>query len=410
MKKRGFITIFMVLGLLFSSQAMAELTPVQTLGKLLYFDKDLSMNQNQACATCHHPSSGYADPLNSKQPYDFPVSLGSDTSLNGGRNAPTSSYAAFIPVFSWENRFMGGQFLDGRADTLKGQAKGPFLNPVEMAMADEAAVITALVDTGKKKAARYQQLFLQVFNIDLSAIDTSWNSPEVVDAYDKAAEAIGQFEQTFNLSPFTSKFDYYLAGKAALTAAELRGLEIFENPQQGNCSACHPSQARVTEDGRIIPPLLTDFSYHNLGVPKSTNPLISDFPIDNGLGARDNLDGYYPAIEKTVLPDGSVLFPTETGKFRVSSLRNISRTAPYSHNGFFATSEEIVHFLNTRDVHAENWPPPEVAENINMADLGALGLSPQDEADLVAFLYTLTDGYGNTTPANFILPPMTPLK
>jgi cytochrome c peroxidase len=411
MKNRGLLLlqITTLLLLLMVSGASAALTPVQHLGKILYFDQYLSLNQNQACASCHHPSARFADPLNLKFPYDFPVSLGSDPTLNGGRNAPTAAYAAFTPVFAWNNGFSGGQFWDGRANSLKDQAKGPFLNPVEMGMADEAAVIGAIADPGNKNFKLYLKLFWQVYGINLRSLDTSLVSPEILAAYDKTAEAIASFEQTCRFTSFSSKYDYYLAGQARLSAMELRGLEVFENPALGNCAACHPNQARVLPDGRILPPLFTDFTYDNLGVPKNLNPLIADNPVDYGLGARSNLNLYNPALSPELLPDGASVYLSEAGKFRVSSLRNTLRTAPYSHNGYFATLEEIVHFYNTRDVAAENWAPPEVALNVNMTELGNLGLSPQQEADLVAFIRTLTDGYGRGMPPNFVLPEITAL-
>lgn len=412
MKKSTKILLILIFSLLLpATQVIAGLTPLQTLGELLYFDKHLSLNQNQSCATCHHPKAGYADPLNAEFPYDYPVSFGSDPSLNGGRNAPTSSYAAFIPLFAWDatqNRFLGGQFWDGRAPTLKDQAKGPFLNPVEMGMLDEADVVAAMIEPDNKRANDYLRLFRQLFDIDLTTVDTTWNSPEAVSAYDKAAEAIGSYEQSFDFTSFTSKYDYYLAGKADLNAAEFRGLDIFENPELGNCAACHPSQATVTPEG-IVPPLFTSFAYENLGIPKNPNLMLAGFPIDYGLGARADLDSFNPELEQVVLDDGSVLYPSESGKFRASSLRNIFRNAPYTHNGYFATLEELVNFFNTRDIPEENWPEPEVADNLT-SELGDLGLTPQQEADLVAFLKTLNDGYAAQTPENFVLPPMVPLN
>lgn len=391
MKKCGIFTLFAVCCLLFASQALAGLSPAQKLGELLYFDKHLSLYQNQSCASCHHPSAGYADPLNAALPEDNPVSLGSDETLNGGRNAPTSSYAAFIPVFELDtiDGYIGGQFWDGRADTLKDQAKGPFLNSVEMAMADDAAVIAAMIDPNNKRADDYLKLFNQVYNIDLLTAEASV-------AYDKVAEAIGEFEQTFEFVPFTSKYDYFLAGKANLSTNEMDGLAVFDSA----CASCHPSQAEITNNGKIIPPLFTKFTYENIGVPANGHEMFDEYPTDNGLGGRTD-------------PDGEILFPNENGKFRISSLRNIERTAPYSHNGLFATLDAMVNFLNTRDVPEADWAAPEVAKNVMIAEpgeLGDLGLSPQDETDLVAFLKTLNDGYGNQTPSNFVLPVMTPLN
>jgi len=413
MKMRTVLGILLTLSLLLTSQAMAAQNPVEKLGKLLYFDNYLSLNQNQACATCHHPSARFADPLNNRFPFDYPVSFGSDNTLNGGRNAPTASYAAYIPLFDWnavDGLFFGGQFWDGRAPTLKDQAKGPFLNPVEMAMADEAAVIAALVDRGNPKNRLYQRLFQQVYGINLQAIDTTWNSPEVLAAYDKLAEAIATFEQTQLFSPFSSKYDYYLAGQTTLTAQELNGLAIFEDPIRGNCAACHTSQPVINADGTIVPPMFTDFTYDNLGIPKSSNPLIAAFPVDYGLGARTNLNLFNPDLALGVLPNGNSGYPSEAGKFRVSTLRNLDKTAPYGHNGFFPTLADIVHFYNTRDVVAENWATPEVDLNVNRVELGNLGLTPQDETDLIAFLLTLKDGFRDAPPASYVLPPVTPLN
>jgi len=369
--------------------AAFAMTPQERLGKLLYYDTYLSLNQNQACASCHHQRAGYADPDNLRDPYNNVVSLGSDITLNGGRNAPTSAYAAFTPVFFWDaaaGLYVGGQFWDGRADTLKDQAKGPFLNPVEMGMADEAAVIAAIASHGNPNYNQYVKLFQSVYGVNLRAIDYT-NEPQILGIYNQVAEAIGTFEQTTRFTEFSSKYDYYLAGLTALSAQELSGLALFEGV--AGCAGCHPSQAMLNPDGTIVPPLFTDHTYDNLGVPKSTNPLIAGNDIDYGLGGRLN--------------DAA-----ENGKFRVSTLRNIAVTAPFAHNGYFATLAEIVNFYNTRDVGS--WDPPEVADNVNTNELGDLGLTPQDEADLVAFLMTLTDGFAPAMPATFVLPPVTPLN
>ncbi|MBI4793628.1 MAG: cytochrome-c peroxidase [Deltaproteobacteria bacterium] len=386
MKKKFFGTAVLtgMVVLAGASSAMA-LTAQEKLGQMLYFDKYLSLNHNQSCASCHHQSAGWADPLNAAMPDVYPVSLGSDRTLNGCRNAPPSGYAAFSPVFDLQ-MLVGGQFWDGRADTVKDQAKGPFLNPVEMAMPDEAAVIAAIADKNNPKSRAYQIFFKQAYGVNLKSIDYMDNAL-ILDLYDKVAEAIGSFEQTKRLTSFTSKYDYYLAGMTTLEDQEARGLAIFEG--KGGCNACHPSAPQVNADGTITPPLFTDFTYDNLGVPKSDNVLLANCPIDLGLGGRLN-------------------DPAQDGKFKVSSLRNIEMSAPYTHNGYFATLQDIVHFYNTRD--NGTWPAPEVAANVNTIELGNLGLSAQEEADLVVFLQTLTDGFGNKMPDNFVLPTITPLQ
>jgi len=340
-----------------------------TLGKLLYFDRNLSANQDQACASCHDPNAGWADPLNVRLPVQFQFSAGSFTDLFGGRNAPPAGYAMFSPPFFFDaaaGLYTGGQFWDGRAATLKDQAKGPFLNPVEMAMADETAVIAALKDPANPNAVDYQFYFLQLYGIDLSAIDTTpvvppaVQVPAVITAYDKLAQAIGEFEKTEIFAPFSSKWDEVQAGNATFTPLEAQGELLFNTKAQ--CNLCHPG------------PLFTDFTYDNLGIP----PLNGDYTNpDLGLGAGDN--SLVAAID----------LPLQEGKFKVSSLRNIAMTPPYGHNGFFATLKEIVHFYNTAG--DGTWPAPEVNVNVNRGELGNLLLTPQEEDAVVAFLKTLTD-------------------
>jgi len=338
----------------FASAKSASTTNEQRLGRLIYFDKSLSNPVGMSCASCHLPKAGYADP-----DQGLPVSEGAVPGLFGGRNAPSAAYAAFSPVFGQDpttGLYIGGQFWDGRAATLEDQAKGPFLNPVEMINTMEG-VVQAVRDSN------YAWLFKLVYGPD------SLDNTEA--AYDLIAKAIATFERSAQVNRFSSKYDYYLKGMVALSDQEQSGLALFNG--KGNCSACHPS---TSVDG-TTPPLFTDFSYDNLGVPQNMEfPFYlmdpSPYP-DNGLGA--------------IVGDTA-----QNGKFKVMSLRNIALTAPYSHNGYFKSLQEIVHFYNTRDVPGM-WPPPDVSENLNTAEVGNLGLTEQEEADIVAFLLTLTDGY-----------------
>lgn len=327
----------------------------EMLGRMLFFDENLSNPPGQSCASCHHPAAAFADPDSA-----IPVSEGVIAGRFGGRNTPSAAYAAYSPNFYFntvDGLWMGGQFWDGRASDLVAQAKGPFLNPVEMNNTKDG-VIQAV------RTSNYASLFRQVYgNNSLSDVDM---------AYDLVARAIASFERTKMLNKFTSKYDYYLQGKVSLTKQELRGLKLFESPKKGNCAACHPT---TSPDG-VTPPLLTDYSYDNLGVPK--NPEIEELigepvPVDFGLGVIVN-------------------DPAEYGKFKVSSLRNVAMTAPYAHNGYFKTLKDIVHFYNTRDVDP-SWPAPEYADTVNHDELGNLKLTSKEEDDIVAFLLTLTDGH-----------------
>lgn len=336
-----------------SLMAEKKLTLEQQLGKKIFFDKNLSSPVGESCASCHDIKTSLTDPIQSS-----PVSLGAVSGRKGTRNAPSAAYSAFAPNFhfdSEEGLYIGGQFLDGRAANLKEQAKGPFLNPDEMNNADEQSVIN------KIKNSQYANLFQQVFG------EKVFDDP--VQAYDKMAQAIVAFENTPSFNRFTSKYDYFLAGRVSLTEQEQKGLELFEDENKGNCAACHISK---TEDGSL--PLLTDYTYDNLGTPSNPDILVlkgADF-VDLGLG-------------ETV---GS----EENGKFKVPSLRNVAKTAPYMHNGVFSDLKEVVDFYNTRDVD-DKWAPPEVAENVNTDELGDLKLTDEEVDAIVVFMRTLTDGY-----------------
>ena len=266
------------------------------VGKLIYFDANLSTPKGQSCASCHSPDTGFAEPHAA-----FPVSQGVNPHLFGNRNAPSVAYAAYSSDFRFDPddaTYIGGQFWDGRAADLVEQAKGPFLNPLEMANPDKATVVASLHDSN------YAFLFERLFGADV------WDDIEA--AYEHAAQAIAQYEKSGEVNRFASKYDQYLAGTADLSTAELRGLQVFESPNKGNCAACHPSRAASD----ATPPLFTDFSYDNLGVPKNpANPFyalpVARNPdgvnyVDLGLGgalgdteAKRKIQGSHSAQRRT---------------------------------------------------------------------------------------------------------------
>lgn len=333
----------------------------QALGKQLFFDASLSSPPGQSCSSCHLPTAGFADPDS-----EIPVSRGVHPERFGNRNTPTAAYAAFSPEFHFDKEegiFIGGQFYDGRSATLKDQAKQPFLNPVEMANADATSVVA------KVSQAEYADDFKAVYG------ETIFN--DVEQAFDSIADAIASFERSAEVVPFSSRFDLFVAGEVMLTEQELRGLELFNREDKANCAACHPS----TNDDPATPALFTDFSYDNLGAPANPDSpfLTQDVEFNpDGAGFVDfGLGGELADI-------------AENGKFKVPTLRNISLTAPYMHNGVFATLEEVLDFYSDRDADAV---VPEVADNVNRDELGALGLTAQEKSDIVAFLKTLSDGF-----------------
>lgn len=356
------------------SISAATLTDVETLGKLIYESPLLSWDNTQSCATCHSGAVGYAD--------DTAVSLGDDLVSTGGRNAPTSAYAGFSPLLhlNQAGEWVGGMFWDGRAtgwtlgDPLAEQALGPFLSPLEQNNASPQVVVD------KVKASSYKDLFAEVCAAN-----------EGMDPYEVIGRSIAAYERSAEVSPFTSKYDYWLKGKARLTGQERLGLALFKG--KAMCSACHISEPGM--DGS--PPLFTDFTYDNLGIPRNPlNPFYNEPDwnpdgenwVDTGLGGFLQAAGY----------DATVWGP-EWGKQKVPTLRNVDRrpsmffVKAYGHNGYFKSLYSIVHFYNARDVAWANWPDPEVPVNVNDQELGNLRLTVGEEIAIVAFLRTLSDGY-----------------
>lgn len=344
-----------------STTAPEEATEV-SLGRTIFFDKNLSSNANQSCATCHHPLAGFADPNSFKE---TPVSEGSVTGAFGNRNAPTSAYASFAPDFRLTtstqtseeaSKYEGGQFLDGRSIDLVEQAKAPFLNPVEMNNVDEAEVVNKVMNSS------YADDFRSVFG------ETAFDN--VSDAYTNIATAIAAFESATEMNPFTSKFDAFQADPVSnpLTDPELRGFNLFKATDRAKCVNCH-----TIENPTGGPALFTNFKYFNIGTP--SNPDNPSSTQDLGLGGvTSELD--------------------QDGKFKVPTLRNIELTAPYMHNGRYQTLEEVI---NHYDIFGDGNIFPEVNRNIapemNEDTFTVLGFSTQETADLVAFMKTLTDGY-----------------
>ncbi|MEW8086784.1 MAG: cytochrome c peroxidase [Candidatus Thiodiazotropha endolucinida] len=349
-----------------STISMAE------LGKRLFFDTNLSSGSNQSCGTCHDPDNGFADPRVS---VTSPVSEGSVGGEFGDRNAPTAAYASFAPSFGevadqdqtpeTNSNYQGGQFLDGRAVDLVEQAKGPFLNPVEMNNTSEAEVVA------KVQNSDYSSDFIAVFGMD------AFNDTTM--AYHNIATAIAAFEASSEVNRFSSKFDAYLMGSYTMTASEQRGFDLFMDAEVTKCANCH------TVGDTPETSLFTNFRYYNIGTPINLNNpayLADNSFIDIGLGASSAIAASDRAGER--------------GKFKVPTLRNVELTAPYMHNGVYATLEEtVLHYdiqvanlFITPEVNDEN-----IAAEMNAGTFVGLGLSDQDRADLVNFMKTLTDGY-----------------
>jgi cytochrome c peroxidase len=421
------IMIGMGVTMLFTGPAMlpaqGDLSPTEEVGKSIFFDTNLSINKNQACAVCHGPSAGWTGPTASINEHGA-VYEGSITGRFGNRKPPSAAYATPSPIlhFVIEKKgalFVGGNFWDGRATGEKlgnpaaDQAQGPFLNPAEQALPDDACVVYRVC------LASYPIKFADVYP---GACDMAWPpaadvetacstergtvplSPEerakVNVAYNNVGLAIAAYENSSEVNRFTSKYDYYLKGLVKLTSQEHQGLGLFMG--KGKCANCHVLDRRGPK-GK--PPLLTDFTYDNLGVPANPeNPVYTYDPgfVDYGLGEF---------LETR--PEWSAYSEDNLGKQKVPTLRNVAlKPSPgfvkaYAHNGYFKSLKGIVHFYNTRDVlprcpgpfteaqalAAGCWPAPEVAENVNTSELGNLRLTGAQEDAIVSFLEAFSDGF-----------------
>lgn len=391
-KRFLFAAFIAVLGvvLVFSvAAASSTLTLKEQLGKDLFFDETLSLNNNQSCASCHAPEAGWVGPTSMVNAHGA-VYEGSIPGAFGDRKPPSAAYATVSPIFHMDKKglFVGGNFWDGRATGEKlgnpaaDQAQGPFLNPKEQALYAPADVVA------KVCAGSYAGLFKQVWGADIC------DPANVSEAYDAIGLSIAAYEASPEVNAFTSKYDYSFIGKAKLTKLEQKGYALFQG--KGKCKLCHISGKDA---------FFTDFTFDNLGIPKNPeNPVYAYNPgfIDPGLG------GFLASR-----PEYAAFADASMGMHKVPTLRNVDLrpsedvVKAYGHNGYFKSLWGIVHFYNTRDVlptcpgdyteaqalAANCWPAPEVADNVNTAELGDLGLTYAEEQAIVAFLKTLSDGY-----------------
>lgn len=395
------------------------------LGKTLFADPALSASGRQACITCHAPSHAYAAADGRAVPLG-----GAGMDLPGFRNAPSLKYASYTPAFHFdaEGTPAGGFFRDGRAPSLAEQATEPFVTSYEMANADAAEVVARL------RTRPYVQRFENVFGSG------------VLDDPDTALADIGLAVAAYekgdpDFHPFSSKFDAFQRGDVSLSAQELRGWAVFNDPTRGNCAACHVA---TSADG-ATPPLFTDFTYDNIGLPRNTSLAVDDDATTLPYvphNVNDGLHGFYDLglcgpFRK--LP-GNVA--GLCGRFKVPTLRNVALTAPYFHNGVFATLHDVLGFYIRRDTDPDEWFPAAPGGNVtkfddlpvddggqflaNVAEPGSdvgyagnvntgevpydrhIGEAPRLDAeeidDLIAFLCTLTDGYDPADPGSYPWP------
>ncbi len=460
-----------------------ELT--ETLGELMLFDKNISPGRNQACTSCHMPYAGWSGPIPSVN-LTMIAYPGTVHFRAGKRTAQRHTYAPFFPVLQYnavQGLFFGGNFWDSRATGYKlrnpdaEQAQGPPVDTQEMGFPDTACVAFRLQE------AVYRPLFEQlygegslgikfphdtekicatpggaaVFGGDIEPIKLSpEDRTKANTVYDRWGQSIDAYEQSVQVSAFTSKFDAMLAGNYTFTADEMAGYLLFRG--QAACNTCHvdgrgstqtpgtgfdkiPATTTGTDTSNKAtanPPVFTCFGSANEGLP--LNPRVAFYyqttPDAFGFVGNPFGFGYRDLGMGTFLRSGFgsgpnpnrtwIQFaPLVDGQFQVATVRNVAMAPPgctteapgpffqkeFFHNGYIKSLKQLVHFYNTRDLlsfpvtsghcppgtteKVDCWPMPEVTNNLDMTT-GNLALTDMQENQIVAFLQTLTDGF--TTP------------
>lgn len=395
------------------------LSAMARLGRDIFFDTTLSSSGKISCASCHSPDHAYGPPN------DGPVMLGGPKlTLPGMRAVPSLTYLQRQPDFSigpddraddessatlaqkaevgqTANRVQktatqadqsaanivpqGGLFWDGRADTLQMQATGPLLDPREM---DGGSV--ALI-AEKLRQSPYIKKFTALFGEGILKNDNLLVA--------EATFAVSRYQiEEPSFHAYTSKFDYWLEGRARLSESEMRGYKLFNDPEKANCAGCHKS--RPTRDG--FPPLFTDTQYEALGTPR--NSALADTKDPNFFDL-----GVCGPVRKDIAEQTQFC-----GMFKTPTLRNTATRRAFMHNGVYQTLQQVMDFYNFRDTSPEkvypigadgkpqkyNDIPAQYHANVDVFDPPfdrhpgeTPAMTDQDEADIIAFLKTLTDGY-----------------
>jgi cytochrome c peroxidase len=452
---------------------------VEILGELMNYDQNISPNKNAACASCHMPYVAFSGPIPSVN-LTMIAYPGTEHFRAGKRTAQRYTYAPFFPVLQFNEEqqlFFGGNFWDSRATgyLLRSpdahQSQGPPVDTQEMGNPDTACI------TFKLSQAAYRPLFELVWGKDSLSINFPPGTADICskpggafgsnttpvnlstvdrtrsnDAYDHWAQSLSAYEQSVQVSAFSSKFDAYLKGNYTLTAGEKAGYDLFRG--KGNCNSCHldgrstapAPTAPGSEDTGVaaqVTPLFTCFGSANEGLPLNPRDAIYYQDKPDSFGFIANPDGFafrdlglgtflrsgpgtWPNPNASWIPQA----PTVDGQMQVSSARNVAMAPPqcptteapgpyfqkeFFHNGYIKSLKQLVHFYNTRDEpnfaydvtsgHCPTgtvervtcWPRPEVRNNLDMST-GKLGLTDGEENQIVAFLQTLTDGFTKPYP------------
>lgn len=350
----------------------------EDLGEKLFFDKNISLTRNTSCATCHDPEHGFVDARFTQDGTDQSIfvngafSVGDDGFSLGGRNAPTASYAKFSPDFN-STTMIGGQFHDGRADTLQVQAGGPPLDGAEMQMPDKASVVDRLQENPD-----YIKEFKSLYGNDIF--------DDINKSYDAMANAIAKFEKTDLFSPFDSKYDRMKKGEYEFNRDEDGGYALFFSNANTNCATCHSLDSKGEASSNET---FANYEYENIGVPRNIEAMNARV----SLGLQE-ANATFGGVGVTIKNNEHL------GKTKVPTLRNIAITAPYMNNGQFSKLRTVLEFYDhiaglghhTNPETGKAWGENDHNETINFEVLKATKeLDDSKIRQLEAFLRTLTD-------------------
>jgi cytochrome c peroxidase len=445
------------------------------------FDKTMSPNNNVACASCHMPYAAYSGPIPSVN-LTMVAYPGSVHFRAGKRTAQRYTYSSYFPPLQYDaeqGNFVGGNFWDSRAtgyllrSSDAEQSQFPPVDPAEHGNPDTACI------TYKLSLAVYRPLFEEVFGAgsfeinfppDIAQICATPNGAAMFggsatpvalspadrtrsnQVYDHWAQSLSAFEKSLSVSPFTSKFDAFIAGKYTMTADEAAGYNLFRG--KGNCNTCHldgrstaPTPSFGTAPNGVdtgavadLTPVFTCFGSSNLGLPKNprdsfyyeTTPDAFGFTLNpTGFAYTDFGLGTFLRSGFGSAPNPNVSWrqfaSVVDGKMQVSTARDVALTPPqcptteapgpyfqkeFFHNGYIKSLKQLVHFYNTRDIYRQPvesgnceegtiekvtcWPAAEVPQNMT-GTIGHLGLSDTEENQIVA-----TQGNSTIIPANLL--------
>lgn len=457
---------------------------MRILGGLLNYDLNMSPFKNTACSSCHMPYAAFSGPIPSVN-LTMIAYPGSYRYRAGKRTAQRYTYSHSFPVLNYnttQGAFFGGNFWDSRATGYQlqapdaEQAQWPPLDPAEMQFPDLACIAYRI------SKSSYLTLFEEIwgpFSINWpSDTETICDTPAgattfggsttpialsptdrttAKNVYDHWGQTLGFLEASNEISPFTSKFDAFLAGKYTLTPPEMAGYNLFRG--KANCNSCHldgrstaptppPPEGTLpnsmdTGAAADTTPVFTCWGSSNLGLPKNPRDSFYYETTPDSFGFTLNPAGFTYADYGlgTFLRSGFATGPspnsnwtqyaaTSDGQMQTMTARDVAMTPPqcptteapgpyfqkeFFHNGYIKSLKQLVHFYNTRDVYRYQvesgecpagtvekvtcWPAAEVPQNQDMT-VGSLGLTDEEENQLVAFMQTLTDGY--TKPYPFI--------